>query len=146
MIKGKTNLVEGEVFVRFHEDGLKIEIEDANANIRFLDIEFDQKQTLRAMSGVKGAKATLKVRGLEYIGKKHENATFEFKIPQAAKGLDRYQDRKQYWETLCKIGQIQIESERPNEGWILDNYFGSQTSFFSKDGEDYVRGRIRRWI
>ena len=144
MIKGKEKIIDGEVFIRFGEDGLRIEIEDANANIRFLEIELNPKETLRAMSGVKGAKAKFTVRGLEYVGKKHENSTFEFKIPKATKGLDRFKDRKQYWSMLQQIGQILLDEN--GEGWELDGYFGSQTSFFSKDGEDWVRGVIRRWL
>jgi len=76
----------------------------------------------------------IEVRGLEKIGKKHENKRFEFEIPR-----DLASSRNE--SELQKLAQSLLK-----DGWIAERYFSSQDSFFKKDGVQYARCTIRRWV
>ena len=62
----------------------------------------------------------------------------EFIIPNNISYQERnkiaYKKAKEYCLSHC------------DTGWIPDNYFNSKNSFFTKNGQDYARCTIRRWI
>ena len=71
---------------------------------------------------------------MKKIGKKHENKYFEFEIA--------YSKSKEDLTLACNEALFQQGMHE----WEADNYYGSQNSFFSKDGKDYARVVIRRWV
>ena len=146
MKKGTQKEIEVEVFLRFNENGLKIEIGDTNANIRFLEIQCNAEETLRLMSGVKGAKQKATLRGLEYVGKTHQHDSFKFVLPKLLERFQPSNERKEYWKAISYYAQTLVDRERPNEGWIVDPYFGSQSSFYAHEGVSHVKATIRRYV
>lgn len=126
--------IEGKISILFDREGLRIEIEDATAHVRFVSATLDMEQTCSAMSRLGSTPCTLDVRGLENVGKEMEHKQWEFKLPAE---LSRYTNR----DALSKYAQINCP-----EGWTCAGYFGSQNSYFDKDGEPWARTTIRRWI
>jgi len=126
--------LEGRISVLINRDGTTIEVEDENANARFLKITLTPEQLSAALSRQMAVECEIEVRGLEKIGKKHENKRFEFEIPS-----DLASSRNDL--ELQKLAQSLL-----NDGWIAEGYFSSQDSFFKKDGVQYARCTIRRWV
>ena len=126
--------LEGRISVLINRDGTTIEVEDENANAMFLKITLTPEQLSAALSRQKAVECEIEVRGLEKIGKKHENKRFEFEIPS-----DLASSRNE--NELQKLAQSLL-----SDGWIAERYFSSQDSFFKKDGVQYARCTIRRWV
>ena len=76
-------------------------------------------------------------RGLDVIGKRHEWETFEFMIPENVLVLDK----SGYAERLANHANTLL-----SDGWEAEGYFGSQNSFFTKDGKNWARCTIRRYV
>ena len=130
-IKGKitisrvTSNTEGSyVEVRFQDDG---------ASIEFAIAKLTMEQFAQAITGRGYVDCEIEVRGLDLVGKKMEHATIEFPIPKAD-----YKHRK---ESATKAAAAYIP-----EGWVLSDSFSSQGSFFTRDGQEFARATIRRWI
>lgn len=126
--------LEGRISIIINRDETTIEIEDENANVRFLKITLTPKQLSAALSRQADVKCEIEVRGLEKIGKTHENRDFEFEIPNGLAGSKNESE-------LHKLAQSLL-----SDGWIADRYFSSQNSFFKKNGVQYARCTIRRWV
>ena len=126
--------LEGRISVLINRDGTTIEVEDENANARFLKITLTPEQLSAALSRQMAVECEIEVRGLEKIGKKHENKRFEFEIPS-----DLANSRNE--NELQKLAQSLL-----SDGWIAERYFSSQDSFFKKNGVQYARCTIRRWV
>jgi hypothetical protein len=126
--------LEGRISVLINRDGTTIEVEDENANARFLKITLTPEQLSAALSRQMAVECEIEVRGLEKIGKKHENKRFEFEIPS-----DLASSRNDL--ELQKLAQSLL-----SDGWIAEKYFSSKDSFFKKDGVQYAICTIRRWV
>lgn len=111
-----------------------IEITDTNSGVLFCKVTLTPEQLCSALSRLSLTECSIKVVGLDKVGKKHEHKEFEFEIPR--KDMDK--------KELGNYSQIIINKE--GEGWISDKYFGSQNSFFRKDGKDFARTIARRYI
>ena len=125
--------LEGRISILINRDETTIEIEDESANVKFVKVKLTPEQLSAALSRQISIECELEVKGLEKIGKVHENKTFEFEIPETIPTRGNQLE-------LQKIAQSQL-----SDGWIADAYFGSQNSFFKKDGKQYARVTIRRW-
>ena len=68
------------------------------------------------------------------IGKKHENKYFEFEVTYSSSEDD-----------LALACNEALFREGMHE-WVSDNYYRSQNSLFKKDGKNYARATIRRWV
>ena len=123
--------IEGQISIRFDKSGLTIEVYDKNSSITFLEASLNPEDSCAALGRLFMVPCVLDVKGLDKIGKKHENSTHEFEIP----------DRRIDKEVLYKLA---VES--CPDGWKPDNYFNSQNSFFQKDGKQFARCTIRRWV
>jgi len=114
---------------------MTIEIHDNDANITFAEIELDPVQLGQALGRLGFTKCKINLHLSNRIGKKMENKTFEFKIPN---DLGYSNDKKNI--------VIKIAEEKCPIGWIPDTSFSSRGSFFSKDGQNWARTTIRRWV
>ena len=130
--------VQGSATLLFNSEGLHLKIEDNNSSINFLEIFFDEKQTCQLLSRLSNVKCDMIIQELDKIGKTMEIDKIEFIIPNNIPYQERnkiaYKKAKEYCLSHC------------DTGWIPDNYFNSKNSFFTKDGQDYARCTIRRWI
>lgn len=126
--------IKGSLLLSINKGRTRIEVEDEKGNVTFLEIHLDSIQFNELMAG-HYVKCTLNLRGLEKVGKVHENKTFEFELPEELIGYNV--DRNLIYQHALKVAP---------KGWEPDNYFGSQSSFFQKDGNNFARTVIRRWV
>ena len=131
------NAIKGSITISrpSYGDGRKkitIEIMDRNAVTRFLDIEIDYDKFAELVTGLSSVDCDFTVRGLDRVGKTRESKTLEFPFKHVYTGIKE----SAYKEAL----------KQTPEGWECSSYFSSQTSFFTKDDEDYARTNITRWI
>ena len=128
-------LNDGRITILVDENGCKIEIKDNDANVTMVRVNLTVEQFCQAMGRLGNTKCEkLEVFGLDKIGKKMENKHFEFPF-----------DRKCEWSERGEVAYEEALKVCP-EGWYPDKYFGSQNSFFIKDGQEYARVIIRRWV
>jgi hypothetical protein len=127
--------IKGKITLLINREYTSIAIRDANANTTFCEVILTPQQLNNALSRLGYVDCKLNIGGLDKIGKKHENKIFEFPIT--------VKDRKNN-KHLQGIAQSLLDKE--NEGWIAEDYFNSQDSFFEKEGKQYARVTIRRWI
>jgi len=126
--------VEGRISILINRENTTIEIQDEKANARFVTVTLTPEQLSAALSRQMAVECELVVKGLEKVGKKHENKYFEFEIDENIRS-------SKYENELHKIAESLL-----TDGWVADRYFSSQNSFFKKDGKQYARCIIRRWI
>jgi hypothetical protein len=77
----------------------------------------------------------LEVNGLDKVGKKHENKTYEFEIGD----IDKRDEERLWLAAIRSLGKDDLHE------WTPDKYFRSQNTFFQKDGKNYARCTIRSW-
>ena len=128
-------LKNGKITIMTNKDGCDIHIDDGDASITMVKIHLTTEQFCQAIGRLAYTTCEkLEVFGLDKIGKKMDNKFLEFPFDKKCKWSER--DELAYEEALrfCP------------EGWYPDKYFGSQNSFFIKDGQEYARVVIRRWV
>jgi hypothetical protein len=130
--------LKGFATLLFNNDGLHLKIEDDNSGISFLEIYFDEKQTCQLLSRLANVSCDMEIWDIDKVGKQLEISKISFEIP---KNLSYETKREVAYEKAKEFCLKNCES-----GWIPDNYFRSQSSFFSEDDKEYARCTIRRWI
>lgn len=126
--------LQGKISLIINREETYIEIEDRDANTTFLKVKLTPEQLSAALSRQAYVDCELEVAGLDRVGKKHEHKTFEFEIPNDLSG-------SKHEKELQILAQSQL-----TDGWIAEGYFSSQSSFFKKDGVQYARCTVRRYI
>lgn len=133
--------LEGRITFLIQHDRTILEIEDDNASTTFLKAELTPEQTIDILSHRGKVECKLDVRGLDKVGKKHENKDFVFEIPKDLLGVSFHSE---------KLEELKIHAQKlldeQGDDWVSDGYFNSQNSFFTKDKKEYARVTIRRWI
>ena len=125
--------IRGKISILFETSGLKIEVYDEAACIRFLEIKLDQEQTCEALARLAHTPCVIEARELQNVGKVRESRDFTFQMPDDAV----YRDKK--------VAQ-RLANELCPDGWRASTYFGSQNSFYTQDGKEYARTTIHRWV
>lgn len=126
--------LKGKISILIGRDGSTIEIEDDVANTTFVKVILTPEQLSEALGRVMYVDCKLEVAGLDRVGKKHENETFVFEIPEHLANSSKT-------EELRKIAQSKL-----TDGWLAEGYFASQNTFFKKEGVQYARCTIRRYV
>ena len=126
-------LKDGSISFLVGQDSTTIEIHDSIASVTLARVTLTPKQLSQALSRLAYTHCDVEVNNLDKVGKKMINKKFEFELPNFTWG-----ESKQ-----CAIKTIKDVCP---EGWKADNYFNSQDSFFNKDGKQYARVTIRKWI
>ena len=116
------------------DDTIHITLVDGLASIEFAEVSLTPEQFALAITGLGRIVCDMEVRGLDRVGKKMEHDSLEFPL-----GVESYAKN-------AKKVAIKKAHEACPEGWIPDTYFGSQDSFFYRDGETWARCTIRRWV
>lgn len=129
--------INGKISILVNREYTTIELIDDDASITFVQVKLTPEQLSAALSRIAYTNCDMELFGLERIGKKMEHKQFEFELPR--KGLSSKNDKE-----LSEIVQKMLDES--DEGWISDTHFSSQNTFFSKDGKDYARCTIRRWV
>lgn len=126
--------IDGQISIFVGEESTTIDIYDKDASTRFASIKLTPEQLSMALSRLSHTPCSIEVHGLDRVGKLHENKQFEFEIPENLRG-------SKYADELREIAQPQL-----TDGWIVSDLFQSQGSFFQKNGKQYARCTIRRWV
>lgn len=128
--------IKGSISILVNKETTTIQVHDEQAVIQFLEIELTAEQFCAALGRFSRVKCELDLRSVDNIGKQHENKYFEFEIPNNLKS-------SKHTDALHEIAQTLLDEQ--GEGWVADNHFASQNTFFTKDGKDHARCTVRRW-
>jgi hypothetical protein len=132
--------MKGNITILVDGKGARIEVEDESSGIQFLKINLSAEQFMACLGRLANVECEINTYGFDLVGKNQETANHEFKIP--AELYDRrYKEPDYFSKAAQELAQSQL-----TDGWIADSYFGSQGSFFKKDGEQWARVTIRRWV
>lgn len=115
----------------------EIEIIDSDANTTIAKVKLTPEQLSAILSREGYVDCECTTGELSRIGKKHEHKQFEFEI------IDSEVKNN---ESLLLLACNEALSQQGMAEWIPDKYFRSHGSFFTKDGKDYARATIRRWV
>lgn len=130
-------LKDGRITFLVGQERTTIEVIDNISSTTFCKIELTPEELSSALSRLAYTKCKCEVRGLDRIGKKHENEEFVFSIDKALASSKNSDE-------LYVIAQSRLDSE--GEGWIAEKYFNSQDSFPIIKGRQFAKCIIRRWI
>ena len=117
------------------DNTITIRVQDEDSRTHFLELSLTLENFALAITGLYGVDCTAEVKHLERVGKVQEMDTLEFEMPQSSRFADG----------IKKIA-VELAKEHCPEGWIADEGFNSQNSFFRRDDKDYARTTIRRWV
>lgn len=123
-----------QITILVGRDSTTIELRDKNASITFARVTLTPEQLSAALSRSAYTPCEIEVVGLDKVGKKMEmkELTFEVRVEFSSRTSDAVH---------------QIALRVAPEGWIPDNYYASQSSFFhNDDGKKFARTTIRRWV
>lgn len=124
------------ITILINRDCAIIELHDHASGITFLNLQLTPAQLTSALSRLSRTPVeSMEVKDLDKLNKKMEVQQHEFEIPDYG---------YQYRQHLDDIKRLAIQT--CPEGWQPDEYYGSQNSFFEKDGKRYARVVIRRWV
>ena len=132
--------IEGQIsIIASYEDSINIKIHDKTSGITFVDMTLTREQFVNAaMNRLGNAEVSqMEVRGLDKVGKKMEMKHFEFPLPDDAS----YRD-----ERAAEIVLRDMVADNRFGEWEPEISFGSRGSFFEKDGKQYARILLRRWV
>lgn len=124
------------------EKWCEMQIEDELSGARFVEVRIDPQGFFDMMRS-SYVPCELDVRGLNVLGKKMENDSFSFKIPESIPERS-WKERDVYHKELQEYAQSLLDHR--GDGWISDGYFGSQNSFFEQGKERWARTTIRRYM
>lgn len=134
-------LKDGRITFLVSRERITISLIDNEASTTFAEVLLTPEQFAQALGRTSHTECEISVYGLDKIGKTHENDSFEFEIDEE---LTKFKRDNKYEELndVC----IKALSEAGKSDWTPDRYYASQNSFFKKDGKQYARVTIRRWI
>lgn len=134
MIIGEVKEIDAQISIfATYDDKIVIKVYDATSNIMFLEMELTNEQFINAamnrLSNTTVKRAT--VDGLNFVGKRMELELYEFPIPSCSS---------------IEYAENNVREKFENTEWYPDTSFGSQNSFFNRDGQCWARTTIRRWV
>jgi hypothetical protein len=116
------------------EEIINIQVSDAVAKVKFLDLEIDCKTFAECLTGLSRAECDMEFQNLDVLGMARENDTIQFKMPEVC------------GSSHDKKAAIEEAKKYTPEGWTASEYYGSQTSFFSKGRDTWAKTSITRWV
>ena len=110
-----------------------ITIKDTNSVIDFIELEIDYVNFTEAITGLAYSECKFETRLLDKVGKKRiiDNFEFEMDNPKLSRSKEFAIEKV---KKICPIG------------WECSTYFGSQDSFFDRDGKSFARTKIMKWV
>jgi hypothetical protein len=133
MKSNEVKLQDCGITILFDHEGLRIELVDNTSSTTFAVATLSQEQTCQVLSRLCNTPCEIKVYNLDRVGKKMEHKYLEFPMP-----------KHDYSNRHSKA--IEGAKKYCPKDWEPDFYFGSQNSFYFKDGKEYARTTIRRWV
>lgn len=128
-----TDKIKVLVSMNYNNNMFNLTIKDVNASTQFLKLKMSPDDYVMAISGCP-TQVMCAVQHLDRVGTYMHFCTFKFPMPKCSFRIKR--------ELAVKIA-----TELCPEGWVSDNYFGSQTSFMlSDDGIEWAQTTIRTYL
>ncbi len=124
------NRIKGSITFLPSQEGTTIKVRCETSKITFLEVTLTNDQLASMMSRLANTECEIEVKGLDKVGKQHEHQQFEFEY-----------DKKENVKWICEMAV-----EKEFKDWTSDHHYGSQNSFFQRDGKNFARTMIRRWI
>ena len=112
---------------------ISIQVKDVNSRVRFLEVEISYAEFTACLTGRSETKCDLVINNLSNVGKTKKTDTITFELPNHS-----YSNKKE-------IAILEAKNRTPI-GWEFETYFGSQGSFFQKDGKSWATTGIYRWV
>jgi hypothetical protein len=112
---------------------ISIQVKDVTSRVRFLEVEISYAEFTACLTGLSETRCDLVVRGLQNVGKTKETDRIMFEMPK-----HNYNDTKE-------VAILEAQKNTP-KGWECDTYFGSQGSFYQKNGRSWATTLIYRWV
>ena len=127
--------IDGSIDILVGQESTVINIYDKTAATLFCKVKLTSNQLSTALSRLSHTPCeSVAVYGLDRLGKKHENKSHTFELPQTCS----FSERKRI--------AVAISKKTCPEGWSADSYFDSQDSFYESNGKLYAKCTIRRWV
>lgn len=129
--------IDGRITILVSSEGAIIELHDRDSGITFARVKMTSEQFCGAIGRLAYSECVemhVPDLGISEIGKKLETDGFSFELPE---GWGIKADTKK----LLEIARAKMPA-----GWITNDTFQSQNSFFTKDGKRHARCMIKRWV
>lgn len=126
-------IVKTKLSISIRDKYTVIEIHDDDAVIMPVKLLIPNENFVQALGRLSSVDCKTEFNTLEYVGMKREHKTFEFEMPE------------HNWNNQKEIAIQTIRKVCPR-GWEPYEHFGSQDSFFTKDGKDMAKTTIVRWV
>jgi len=112
---------------------IEITIRDDASRVNFVTADLSYEDFTKALTGMNETPCNLKIDCLRFVGKSKETKSFEFEIPGCDYDIGR--DKTE-----------EIGLSKCPKNWVMNKYFNSKNSFFEKDGKQYARTSIYRYV
>ncbi len=123
--------IKGAISFLPSQEGTTIIIRDNASRVNFLEITLTNDELASMMSRLANTPCEIKVKGIDVVGKEMEHKMFEFQCNEKENA---------HW-----IVEMALERDGLKD-WVADKGFQSQNSFFQRDGKNFARTIIRRWV
>lgn len=119
--------------VSYHDcEKVVISIDDVSSGIQFAELELSLESFGQAVTGLSYRDADLTVRCLEHVGKLRITEKRIIECPLST--YSRYE--LESW----------LRENAQEEGWIVNNYLGSQTSISYKEGKTFLNYSVTKYV
>ncbi len=129
------NLENPKISIFINQEGTTIELHDSKSATKFATIKLTNDQLASALSRLSHTDCSVELVGLDKVNKEMKWQYYVFEINQEIRKSNAALNQK------C----LKCLQDDNMTDWIPDSYFGSQNSFFEKDGKYYARATIRKW-
>lgn len=125
--------MDGAITMLFGDDGMRLEVLDKTSQQTFLYVQVPADQISKMLSRLCSIPCRFGLHAVERVGLQQEYKTFAFPMPAAT-----YTNQK----------EVAIETVRKlcPEGWVADEYFDRQNSFYRDGTVEMARTMIRRYV
>lgn len=117
---------------RGSDEVVRIRITDEVSRVEFAVLSMTVEQYGYAITGLSGQLVDLKVRGLEYVGKRRITEPRKIVCP-----LDTF--------SKAELSQWLRENAQ-EDGWLLSDYLGSQNSIVRRNGATELNYTVTKYI
>lgn len=117
---------------RNNHNKIHIEVQCSESLAHFLDIELTTDEFAMLVTGCHQSDIKMKVRGLDKVGKRRIREDRQVKCPLTTYNRD----------ALSKW----IDDHCQEDGWLVSNYLGSQSSIKSVDDGTLLNYSVCKWV
>lgn len=117
---------------------ISITLADIDAVVQFAQIRMSLADFAQCVTGLSRIDCDIELKNLDKTGKQRIREQIEFELPD---DTDSYCSSDQR-----KAVALNVARELVGDEWEVDGYFGSQDSFFQRDGKPMARTSIMKWV